>query len=157
MLLPPVLPGKMLTLDSPIPLFYTRITRPLRGRHVWRGRFCALGPLELLVIIFIVIVFAGLAVIMRVLPRANADYVDDARITRLERRVAQLEQHLGVSLGDGDVDESVRDLLRRGSKLEAIKAYRVFHPGTSLNEAMDAVDKIQRDLPHEESTERQRG
>jgi ribosomal protein L7/L12 len=84
------------------------------------------------------------------------------RVAELERRVAYLEQLMNVrpwgadpgatsATSSSDVDAmwqdsslaEVRDLVRQGKKIEAIKRYRELKY-TGLREAKDAVDAMER-------------
>lgn len=77
---------------------------------------------------------------------------DDDRVAALEQRVARLEQQVELLLGKMDFGESVyrnagdpeiEQMLRQGSKIEAIKLYRQ-RTGLGLKEAKDAVEEIER-------------
>ncbi|MFB7878225.1 MULTISPECIES: hypothetical protein [unclassified Nocardia] len=68
----------------------------------------------------------------------------DAKLVRVERKLDLIMKHLGITdpateLDFGEVDE----LLRRGKKIQAIRAYRALRPDASLVEARDAVEARQ--------------
>lgn len=70
-----------------------------------------------------------------------------AQLGRIEHKLDSLLDHLGIDAGipgpnalHPDALERVRDLIARGRKIEAIKAYREA-TGASLREAKDAVDR----------------
>jgi ribosomal protein L7/L12 len=67
-----------------------------------------------------------------------------ARIAELESRVDFLYNHLGIAQGKnaGMAEARVIDMLKKGSKIEAIKIYReVYNCG--LAEAKKAVESIE--------------
>ncbi len=68
----------------------------------------------------------------------------EARLARLEAKINQLLDKLGVE-HDTPGDE-VRDYLARGMKIEAIKVYREHNSGMTLKEAKDAVDAMEADM-----------
>jgi len=81
-----------------------------------------------------------------------------ARIGALERRLRSLSQldakldallkHAGLKFDPyGDVPPKVADALRRGEKIEAIKAYREA-TGADLRHAKEYVEELQRRTQH---------
>ena len=65
-------------------------------------------------------------------------------LSRLEGKLDALLKHQGIRFDPyGDTPPAVLDALRRGRKIEAIKAYRVAK-GVDLKEAKECVDEIQR-------------
>ncbi len=81
--------------------------------------------------------------------------MSDAMLLELARRVAELERRMAVLEG-GDapaaaaqapsVDADIREMLRTGNKINAVKRYREL-TGAGLKEALDAVEQIERGLP----------
>lgn len=76
---------------------------------------------------------------------------EDDRVAALEERVTRLEQQVELLLGrqgfgnsvyQSTSDVEIEQLLRQGSKIEAIKAYRA-RTGVGLKEAKDAVEAIE--------------
>lgn len=67
-----------------------------------------------------------------------------ARLAELENRVDFLYDHLGIAHVKETrmADARMIDMLKRGSKIEAIKVYREIH-NCGLAEAKQAVDKIE--------------
>ena len=67
-----------------------------------------------------------------------------ARIAELESRVDFLHNHLGVAQGKnaGMAEARVIDMLKKGSKIEAIKIYREIY-NCGLAEAKKAVESIE--------------
>jgi hypothetical protein len=65
------------------------------------------------------------------------------KVYALERRLRAVEERVGIDPLDADPDAEVLDLLSRGRKIEAIKAYRE-RTGAGLKEAKDAVDRIEK-------------
>jgi ribosomal protein L7/L12 len=70
-----------------------------------------------------------------------------ARVTELESKLDFLYRKLGVEYIDnpGMADSHIISLIKKGNKLEAIKAYREL-TNAGLAEAKDAVDKIEATL-----------
>lgn len=70
-----------------------------------------------------------------------------ARVAELERRLDFLYRKLGVEYVDnpGMADSHIVDLLKKGNKLEAIKAYREL-TNAGLAEAKNAVEQIESNL-----------
>ncbi|MCB9845989.1 MAG: ribosomal protein L7/L12 [Phycisphaeraceae bacterium] len=62
-----------------------------------------------------------------------------ARVSRLERQLAEIMGHLGIEPDDDGLDQ-VRDLMNAGKKIEAIKEYRQ-RTGAGLAEAKQAVEQ----------------
>lgn len=63
-----------------------------------------------------------------------------AALSRIEAKLDAIMDHLGLErLGDTDAD--VRELVLRGSKIEAIKLHRERH-GVGLAEAKAAIDAM---------------
>lgn len=68
-----------------------------------------------------------------------------ARVAKLERALASLQQHLGVQYVDeanGSVPQEVVLLVRAGDKMGAIKRHREL-TGSSLQQAKDAVEGVE--------------
>jgi len=70
-----------------------------------------------------------------------------AQLGRIERKLDVLLDHLGIEHGvegqnplNPDAIAQIRDLIARGRKIEAIKAYRKA-TGASLVEARNAIDR----------------
>ena len=70
-----------------------------------------------------------------------------ARVAELERRLDFIYRKLGVEYIDnpGLADSHIIALVKKGNKLEAIKAYREL-TNSGLAEAKDAVEKIESTL-----------
>ena len=67
-----------------------------------------------------------------------------AGLSRLEAKIDALLKHQGVRFDPfADVPPSVIDALRRGNKIEAVKAYRAA-TAAGLREAKDYVEELQR-------------
>lgn len=70
-----------------------------------------------------------------------------SRINELEDRLKALYRHLNLEYSDPGADPAmspqVREALRRGNKIEAIKIYREM-TGVGLAEAKDVIDKAER-------------
>ena len=64
----------------------------------------------------------------------------DKRVARVERKLDQILDHLGLSSPE-PWSEEVNALLRDGNKIQAIKAYREA-TGAGLAEAKEAVDEL---------------
>jgi hypothetical protein len=75
------------------------------------------------------------------------------RIARLERKIVHLERKVDLILGELGLEyeeredsfpglDEVKDLLRQGRKIHAIKVYRQ-KTGVGLREARDAVERIE--------------
>ncbi|MET9265129.1 hypothetical protein [Amycolatopsis sp. NPDC004079] len=65
----------------------------------------------------------------------------ERRMTRLERKLDLVLDHLGVQEPGGDLARELDPLLREGKTIAAIKRYREA-TGASLKEAKDAVDRM---------------
>ncbi|WP_370936589.1 hypothetical protein [Amycolatopsis sp. cg13] len=65
----------------------------------------------------------------------------ERRMTRLERKLDLVLDHLGVAEPGGDLARELEPLLREGKTIAAIKRYREV-TGASLKEAKDAVDRM---------------
>ncbi len=61
------------------------------------------------------------------------------QLARIERKLDTLLTHLGIAPPDDGLGD-IRDLIARGRKIEAIKAYRE-RTGSGLAEAKAAVDR----------------
>jgi hypothetical protein len=88
--------------------------------------------------------FAGAAVVatVAILRLTSRDY--DSRLARVEGKLDALLKHQGIQFDPyADVPTPVLDALRRGKKIEAIKAYRVA-TGAGLKDAKDVVEELQR-------------
>jgi hypothetical protein len=70
-----------------------------------------------------------------------------ARIAELENRVDFLYRHLGITYIENTSmgDARVIDMLKKGSKIEAIKIYREIY-NCGLAEAKQAVDNLEKRL-----------
>jgi ribosomal protein L7/L12 len=66
-----------------------------------------------------------------------------SRVNELEDRINYIYNHLGLSHNQnpGMQDARIRELVRSGNKLEAIKLYREL-TGAGLAEAKDTIDKM---------------
>jgi hypothetical protein len=68
-----------------------------------------------------------------------------ARVAKLERKLALLEKHFGVSFADeapGGVSADVLALVRKGDKLSAIRAH-IAETGASLLDAKNLIDTLE--------------
>ena len=69
-----------------------------------------------------------------------------SRVNELEDRLNFLYQRLNINFIDPNSDPisflQIRDALKRGNKIEAIKLYREL-TGTGLAEAKDAIDRAE--------------
>jgi ribosomal protein L7/L12 len=66
-------------------------------------------------------------------------------LARIERKLDLVMRHLDIvdhAPPEPDPFTEVRDLARRGKKIQAIKVYREI-TGTSLKEAKDAVERME--------------
>jgi len=69
-------------------------------------------------------------------------------LSRLEAKLDALLKHHGIQFNPyADAPASVVDALRRGKKIEAIKAYRLA-TGSDLKDAKDYVDELERRTAH---------
>jgi hypothetical protein len=79
--------------------------------------------------------------------RASCDATLEQRFNRLSRLDAKLDallKHAGIQFDPyRDVAPAVKDALRRGKKIEAIKHYRAA-TGADLREAKEFVEELQR-------------
>jgi large subunit ribosomal protein L7/L12 len=64
------------------------------------------------------------------------------RVSELERRLAALEGGGAAPAGPPPVDPEIRELLRSGNKINAVKRYREL-TGAGLKEALDAVERLE--------------
>jgi ribosomal protein L7/L12 len=64
----------------------------------------------------------------------------DARLRAIERKLDIIMNSLGLAAEQADM-EPMRDLVRQGRKIEAIKLYRE-QTGAGLAEAKEAVDRL---------------
>jgi hypothetical protein len=64
----------------------------------------------------------------------------DIRLPRIERKLDQMQRHLGIAFED-KAGEMVRPLLLAGNKIEAVKEYRRI-TGVGLKDAKEAVDAM---------------
>ena len=69
---------------------------------------------------------------------------DQSRLARLEAKVNLMLDKLGIA-HDSPGDE-VRDYLRQGMKINAIKAYRQQYPGVGLKDAKDSVEAMEQQM-----------
>lgn len=76
---------------------------------------------------------------------SRPQHSNDWRITRIERKVDLILQQLEVEYEDNTLD-SVRNLLIRDRKIQAIQVFRKLNPSAGLKEATDAVEAIKREL-----------
>ncbi|MFE7773506.1 ribosomal protein L7/L12 [Streptomyces sp. NPDC057445] len=65
----------------------------------------------------------------------------DRKLSRLERKVDLVLDHLGIHETDPQLDQ-VAALVREGKKIEAIKVHRKI-TGDGLKEAKDAVERLE--------------
>ena len=74
---------------------------------------------------------------------------DAARLTRIEKKVDMILAHLGLeysaAVPAGSSSDQVKEYIRQGNKLAAIKAYREEN-NASLRDAKDAVEAIMDDM-----------
>ncbi|MFI9388671.1 ribosomal protein L7/L12 [Kutzneria sp. NPDC052558] len=87
----------------------------------------------------IVLGIAVVALLGALMSRTGSTRLLERRLERLERKVDQLMQHVGVEQPGPDQD--VLHLARAGRKIEAIKRYREL-TGAGLKEAKDAVERL---------------
>ncbi|GAB2548136.1 hypothetical protein [Nocardia heshunensis] len=65
----------------------------------------------------------------------------ERKLVRLERKIDLIIGHLGIHDPAGTIDYAeIDELLQRGKKIHAIKAYREQNPTASLVEAKDIID-----------------
>jgi ribosomal protein L7/L12 len=67
-------------------------------------------------------------------------------VSALEKKVDMIMNHLNLKYNDrgsASFEYEVRDLIRRGDKIEAIKRYRE-QTGVGLKEAKDAIENMER-------------
>jgi ribosomal protein L7/L12 len=67
-------------------------------------------------------------------------------VTKLERKIAFLLDHLRLDYpeeSDPGITQEIRDLVRMGRKIDAIKVYRE-ETGVGLKEAKEAIDSLYR-------------
>jgi ribosomal protein L7/L12 len=69
----------------------------------------------------------------------SSSAMNSVQLTRIERKLDLVLQHLGVQMPDDELEE-VRSLMAAGQKIEAIKAYRRI-TGAGLAEAKNAVER----------------
>jgi ribosomal protein L7/L12 len=88
-----------------------------------------------------------LGVVVLVMVVALGASATDRKLTRVDRRLARMEQkldaiagHLGVAVAEPELGE-VTALVREGKKIQAIKVYRE-RTGADLKEARDAVERL---------------
>ena len=74
----------------------------------------------------------------------NTDGASDWRIKRIEQKLDLILKHLGIEYED-TTESNVRDLLKAGQKIQAIKEFRE-QTGASLKEAKEAVEAIAKDM-----------
>ncbi|MFJ2662826.1 hypothetical protein ACIO14_00635 [Nocardia fluminea] len=68
----------------------------------------------------------------------------DAKLVRIERKLDLIMKHLDIADPASEIDLSeVDELLRRGKKIQAIRAYRALRPDASLVEAKETVEARQ--------------
>ncbi len=65
---------------------------------------------------------------------------ETARLTRLERKMNQIAERLGIEPSPSD--PQVQELLGQGRKINAIKLYRE-QTGVGLKEAKEAIDSLE--------------
>jgi ribosomal protein L7/L12 len=72
-----------------------------------------------------------------------------SRINELEDRLKALYRHLNLEYAvpgaDPAMSPKIREALRRGNKIEAIKIYREL-TGVGLAEAKEVIDKLERSI-----------
>ncbi|MGW4245664.1 hypothetical protein [Nocardia sp. NPDC004722] len=65
----------------------------------------------------------------------------ERKLIRLERKIDLIIEHLGIADPTGTVNYTeIDELLQRGKKIHAIKAYREQDPTASLVEAKDVIE-----------------
>lgn len=64
-----------------------------------------------------------------------------ARISRIEKKIDFIYDHLGIELPESEYDKEIRELMGKKKKIEAIKVYRR-HTGAGLAEAKEYVERI---------------
>jgi hypothetical protein len=69
----------------------------------------------------------------------------DRRLRRVERKLDLILDHLNIQPPEETCPEAIKDLVRSGMKIRAIKAFRQ-QTGASLAEACDAIDAIEKQL-----------
>jgi hypothetical protein len=89
----------------------------------------------------VIVSVASYLVIDRIVPRPSS--ASDARLARLEKRITEIEAHLGIERDTGN-DQGVAFILEV-KKINAIKLYRE-QTGIGLREAKEAVEQMERDL-----------
>jgi hypothetical protein len=77
----------------------------------------------------------------------------DIRLPRIERKLDQIQRHLGITFED-QAGEMVRPLLLAGNKIEAIKEYRRI-TGVGLKDAKEAVDAMLLELEQQPQAEKE--
>lgn len=99
------------------------------------------GEAALIVLVFLL--FANLVVLgMR---SSFNQHSLEQRLERIERRLDRISEHLGLDAEVPPDVKRIRELIRAGHKIDAIKAYREQH-GVGLKEAKDAIDAVEREM-----------
>lgn len=98
---------------------------------------------ETMLIVVVILLFANLVVLG--LRSSWNQHTLEARLERIQRRLDHISEHLGM---DADLPPDVkhlRELIRAGNKIGAIKEYCEQH-GVGLKEAKDAIDAVEREM-----------
>ena len=86
-------------------------------------------------IFWLVLVFGLLMMTQYLSPSTSG-----SKNSRLERKIDLILKHLGIDPDQG-ADETIRELLKAGQKIQAIKLYRE-QTGIGLKEAKDYVEGL---------------
>jgi ribosomal protein L7/L12 len=113
-----------------------------------------LGMNEIIVIGFLLfdMLVVGLIVVFVIAKRSGTASSDATRLGELERQVAQLKKDqsglqnaasspFGTASAFSNEGE-IKDLIRQGRMIDAIKRYRELNPGVGLKEAQAAVEAM---------------
>ncbi|UGT42026.1 hypothetical protein LTV02_00915 [Nocardia yamanashiensis] len=77
------------------------------------------------------------------------NYKLERKMDRLERKLDLIIEHLGIPDPSASWDYAeIDELIRRGKKIQAIKAYRELDRAASLVEAKDAIEARERRALH---------
>ena len=96
----------------------------------------------------LIVLIAVAAMAVLVVKRLAAREQHLRTLSRLEAKLDALLKHHGIQFNPyADAPASVVDALRRGKKIEAIKAYRLA-TGSDLKDAKDYVDELERRTAH---------
>ena len=93
----------------------------------------------------IVVIFLFIAIFSNVFRSDSSREATNYRLQRLERKVDRLLAEAGIEWSDDTPDETeIRNLVRQGQYIEAIKAYRE-HNNAGLKDARLAVDVMRQE------------